>query len=152
MRFELFHTGYVVADLEAAMAELSAATGTSWRPVADAVDFGVRTAAGPRVLQGKRVYSLEGPPYLELIEVDGAVWGAGRPAGAMHVGYWVDDLAAAAEHLRGIGLTLAVSDAAPDGGFRSFAYFQSAAGPIIEILPRWRRDELLGPAEAGVDG
>jgi hypothetical protein len=128
------------------MAELGAATGCTWRPTVDAVDFRVRTGATEHVLQGRRVYSYEGPPYLELVEMGGEVWGEGRPAGPVHLGYWVDDLAEADAHLASHGLERVVSDAGADGGFALFAYYRSVAGPLIEILPRWRRDQILNEA------
>lgn len=144
MKLELFHTGYVVDDLEAAMSEVGAATGMTWRPILDRPELRVRTESGEHVVHGRRTYSVEGPPYLELIAVDGDVWGEGKPGGSTHLGYWVDDLATSARELEAQGLRMVVSDAATHGGFEAFAYFQSAAGPLIEILPRSRRAQILG--------
>ena len=145
---EFFHTGWVVPDLEEAMDEVASATHCTWRPIVDAVDFHVWTESGTPVLQGRRVYTVEGPPYLELVEMSGGVWGRGRPAGEAHLGYWVDDMAEAAAHLESVGMRRVVSDAGPGGSFSLFAYFVGASGTVVEILPRWRRDQILNSSDS----
>jgi hypothetical protein len=74
-----WQTGVLVPDLDAAMSELSAALGLTWT---DVVEFRL-SGVDRRV-----VYSLQGPPYLELIEDPAA---APEPR-IDHVGFWSDDV------------------------------------------------------------
>jgi hypothetical protein len=66
-----FHVCSVVPDLEAAMQELSAATGVSWQAIRD------RESADMR---WRLVYSAGGPPFIELVEGQlGTPWHTAEP-------------------------------------------------------------------------
>src|ERR1700733_3922246 len=87
---ELYHIGLTVPDLGVAMEQYTAAFGFSWatthesRP--EVIVDGERRQAEIAV-----TYSIQGPPYLELVqERRGAVWG-GRGVGAAGVAARVHD-------------------------------------------------------------
>ena len=93
-----FHVGVVVADIEAAMAELGEAMGVEWSgPIErDVGEWVVRAA-----------FARTPPPYLELIEGQpGSVWDATSGAGIHHLSYWSDDLDSASSSLETAGMPL----------------------------------------------
>jgi catechol 2,3-dioxygenase-like lactoylglutathione lyase family enzyme len=83
-----YHVGILVRDIAEARRRFGAALGISFGPVE------------PRVLnfaEGESdevmlCYSVEGPPYLELIEArGGGLFGLQHPEGVHHIGAWVHD-------------------------------------------------------------
>lgn len=102
---DFYHTGIVVPDLDAAMARLSALAGYTWiTPMSYRLPL--RTAGGTRELASTFVYSLQSP-HLELIrEVPGSPWTAPPGNAVHHLGYFTDDLAAAARTLEDNGFAL----------------------------------------------
>lgn len=88
-----FHVGVLVADLDAAMADFTRTLGIAFRPVSllvwDRVELDMRDGypeAGD-VQELRLVYSVAGPPYLELIEMTGnGVWGTQHAEGLHHIG------------------------------------------------------------------
>jgi catechol 2,3-dioxygenase-like lactoylglutathione lyase family enzyme len=139
-----FHTGYVVRDLETGMTEIGAATGLTWRPPKVTKGLRVWTPGGVLVVDASRAYSVEGPPYLELVASDDRVWGPQAPAGEYHLGFWVDDLDQGADLLEKRGLRRVVCDFGDLGKPTRFAYYCTPSGLRVEILPVHRREEILG--------
>lgn len=132
---DFYHTGIIVADLDAAMARLSALAGYRWiSPVSYTLPF--RTTAGTQEVTSTFVYSLQAP-HVELIkEVPGTAWTAAPGNAIHHLGYWTDDLAASAKMLEDNGFTFeATADTAPPD-LALFAYYLDAAGTRIEIVDR----------------
>jgi catechol 2,3-dioxygenase-like lactoylglutathione lyase family enzyme len=138
---DLYHTGIVVPDLDAAMARLSALAGYRWiTPLSYTLPF--RTVTGTSEFTSTFVYSLQSP-HLELIkEVPGSPWQAAPGNSIHHLGYFTDNLAEAAEALQRNGFTFeataAVSGAsgASDSDLSLFAYFVDSFGTRIEIVDR----------------
>jgi catechol 2,3-dioxygenase-like lactoylglutathione lyase family enzyme len=130
---DLYHTGLVVADMESAAKRLTAAMGYTWTIPVEA-DLMVATAAGDVEVPFRFVYSLQAP-HLELIqEAPGTIWTASADGAPHHLGYWVDDIVAAATQLEEAGYQL---EARPSGEALSmFAYFTDATGVRIEIVDR----------------
>ncbi|MGE2836176.1 VOC family protein [Mycobacterium sp. SMC-4] len=130
---ELYHTGLIVSDIDAATRRLSAAAGYTWTKPVEA-NLKVTTSAGDVDVPFKFVYSLQAP-HLEVVqEVPGTVWSAPVGAAAHHLGYWVDDLATAARKLEDAGYRL---EARPAGEtLTSFAYYIDDTGIRIEIVDR----------------
>ena len=95
---DCYHVGLVVEDIATAAARLTAAMGYQWTNPVEAT-LSVTTADGDTEVPFRFVYSVS-EPHLELIqEVPGTIWTAPAGGAAHHLGYWVDDLAAAAaEH------------------------------------------------------
>jgi hypothetical protein len=73
-----FHVGILVKDIEAAAADFGALLGTEFEPV-HSQQIGSDTV--------RLCYSLQGPPYLELMEMTGTgVWSPDQGEGLHHIG------------------------------------------------------------------
>jgi catechol 2,3-dioxygenase-like lactoylglutathione lyase family enzyme len=130
---DCYHTGLVVADMDAAAQRLTAAMGYRWTKPVEAT-LSVTTADGDVEVPFSFVYSVNAP-HLELIQqVPGTIWTVPAGGGAHHLGYWADDLAAAATQLERSGYRL---EARPSGDTLSmFAYYTDPNGVRIEIVDR----------------
>jgi catechol 2,3-dioxygenase-like lactoylglutathione lyase family enzyme len=112
----LYHVGILVTDIEAAKAHFAALLGLTFgetRVVAlkDVEDHGVVTDVDLPV-----AYSVEGPPFLELIEArEGGTWGIQHGEGLHHVGVWQDDLAERVAELLAAGHAAECVVRRPDG-------------------------------------
>jgi hypothetical protein len=138
---ELYHIGLTVPDVRAAMEQYAAAFGFSWAPLSegahDVIADGERRRAEIAV-----TYSMQGPPYLELIEERrGSIWGADG-FGLSHVGFWAEDLSAARRALEDSGLAARVHDAGPDGRPARYTYHPFAGGLWIELVHTSFRAQL----------
>jgi catechol 2,3-dioxygenase-like lactoylglutathione lyase family enzyme len=130
---DLYHVGLIVDDVEAAAKRLTASGGYQWtKPVE--YTLAVTTADGDYEVPFKFVYSLQAS-HLELVQqVPDTVWAAMPDGAAHHLGYWVDDLAAAASALEEAGYR---QEARPSGdGLSMFAYYIDPSGVRIEIVDR----------------
>jgi catechol 2,3-dioxygenase-like lactoylglutathione lyase family enzyme len=130
---DLFHIGIIVPDIASAAERLTAAAGYQWTKPVQAT-LPVTTDAGEHDVLFEFVYSLQ-PPHLELIrEAPGTIWTASPDTATHHLGYWVDDLSAAAQRLEAGGFR---QEARPRGDTLTlFAYYTDAAGVRIEIVDR----------------
>lgn len=130
---DLYHVGLIVPDLSAAIAAMSAAGGYTWTKPVEAT-LTVTTDAGDVDVPFQFVYSIEAP-HLELVTaVPDSIWAAPVGGAAHHLGYWVDDIEAAARHLEAAGFRI---EARPAGDRLSkFAYFVNPSGVRIEIVDR----------------
>jgi catechol 2,3-dioxygenase-like lactoylglutathione lyase family enzyme len=132
----LFHTGFIVADLRAAMDSYGAAMGVTW--------------AAPRVLEPMRlwrpdgaseelrleyVYSAEGPQHIELLKGSPGSYYDPATQHGFHVGVWVDDVRGETEALLARGWTLRAAGAAPDEGYGAFSYLlPPTGGMVVELV------------------
>lgn len=101
------HVGILVADLEAAIETWSQATGYSFTPI-----MNYRTDAyvdshdpHPHFHDAKIAFSIEGPPFIELMEFTGE--GTHSPAqgeGFHHLGFRVPDADARRDELAALGV------------------------------------------------
>jgi hypothetical protein len=131
---DLYHTGIVVTDLESAMAEFNELLGVSWRRVCES-EVAVVTPNGPEALRLRYVHSLEGPPYLELVEsIPGTVWDAHGEGHVHHLGIAVADPPTIASALEAGGMTWIVSDDRGEVAGSTFCYFAAKCGPLIELV------------------
>ena len=74
-----FHVGILVRDVEAARADFTARLGVEFEPV-----HSQQIATGETT---RFCYSLQGPPYLELVEMTGTgSWSPDQPEGFHHIG------------------------------------------------------------------
>lgn len=130
---DCYHVGMVVDDIDAAAARFTRSAGYRWtKPIE--YTLGVTMAGGDIAVPFRFVYSLQSP-HLELIqEVPGTIWSTSATGGAHHLGYWVDDIAAAAAQLERSGYR---AEARPTGDTLStFAYYTDPSGARIEIVDR----------------
>jgi Glyoxalase/Bleomycin resistance protein/Dioxygenase superfamily len=83
---ELYHIGLTVPDLGAAMAQYSATFGFTWASIHESTPE-VIVDGERRQAEIAVTYSMQGPPYLELVqERRGSIWGADGLA-LTHVGF-----------------------------------------------------------------
>jgi Glyoxalase/Bleomycin resistance protein/Dioxygenase superfamily len=132
-----FHVGIIVPDLGQARRDLSSTLGLTWSRE--------RHVEIPVVIQGKRVernmtvvYSVEGPPYLELVVESGPPWNA--QDGLHHMGMWSEDIIADIDALVAQKYTLeATTDNRLDNYNNGFAYLKSPTGILVELVDSRRR-------------
>jgi hypothetical protein len=126
-----YHFAVVVPDLPAACEELSRALGltwarTQWRRVQS------ETPDGRVAIDVTFVYSLQGPPYLELLEQrPGTIFGE---VGLHHMGVWSDDPRAESARLEECGcpwVSVNVDDA---GEWTSGLFHELACGLRVEVV------------------
>ncbi|MDR3665075.1 MAG: VOC family protein [Mycobacterium sp.] len=128
-----YHVGLIVPDLNQAITEMTAAGGYTWTKPVEAT-LAVTTTGGDIDMPFRFVYSIEAP-HLELIQaVPGTIWSTPKDGAAHHLGYWVDDLPAAAVKLEAAGYRCEARPAGPQ--LSAFAYYLSPTGVRIEIVDR----------------
>lgn len=111
-----YHLGFVVADIERAMSDMTHALGVRWRAAPDGQlgQWEYRIA-----------FSTEGPPFFEVIQGPvGSPWDATAGSRLDHIGYWSEDLSTDQEWLAQAGAPVDF-DACPFG--RSFTYHRLAS-------------------------
>lgn len=141
-----FQVGLLVKDLDAARDELGRAVGLEWGEtlVREAGEWSMRTC-----------FSLQGPPYVELIEgPPGSPWDPGELPHIDHIGFWALDIPLAKERLEREGLELEI-DGSALGSAVPFSYHRSrAAGVRIELIDDsaraafYERWQLVDPRSA----
>jgi len=144
---DAYHTGFVVADIDSAMAELTALFGVEWTPVEDR-NMKVRTPDGPLEGRLRFAYTLGEAPHLELLEpVPGTVWD--QPAeltsglgAAHHVGVWTEDFAETSARLEAAGFPRLLTFDDGSGRALGFAYHRLPSGVLVELVDAARRPEL----------
>jgi hypothetical protein len=145
---ELYHVGYVVDDIEKAMAALSATAGRTWSEIRPR-HLKVQVDDSPEILQVELLaaYSRPGPPYVELIQdVSGGIWSGGAHGGARldHLGYWEADLPGRVAALRAAGCTQVVHAVDDSGNPVRFAYMRApGGGPWLELVDESVKPELM---------
>src|ERR1700738_1733413 len=138
---DFYHIGVTVPDVHAAMDRYSAAFGFTWARLHER-SVRVIVDGTPRGAEIAVTYSLEGPPYLELVqERGGSVWGADGFA-LTHAGFWAEDLEAAKRRLDESGLIARVHADTSGGGPMRFSYHQFATGLLIELVTTTLNAEL----------
>ena len=94
MNEPFFHVGILVKDVEAARADFTARLGVEFEPV-----HSQQLATGETTTF---CYSLQGPPYLELVEMTGTgSWSPDQPEGFHHIGVSDPDVPARCAALGG---------------------------------------------------
>jgi hypothetical protein len=128
-----FHTGIVVVDLEAALAELTALFGYGWCDEVR-VDQPVRLPSGETTARFRFRYSRSTPRLEVIAQQPGTLWMPPEGSGIHHLGYWSDDVAADSAALAAAGYAFEASGLGPDGP--SWAYYRSPDGPRVELVSR----------------
>jgi hypothetical protein len=138
---DLYHIGLTVPDLGAAMEQYAATFGFSWATIHESTPE-VIVDGERRQAEIAVTYSIQGPPYLELVqERRGSIWGADGFA-LTHVGFWTEDLSADRRALDESGLVARVHDAGGDGRPPRFSYHPFAGGLWIELVHTSFKAEL----------
>jgi Glyoxalase/Bleomycin resistance protein/Dioxygenase superfamily len=138
---DLYHVGLTVPDLHEAMELYSRAFGFDWATVHErsptVIVDGVSREAEIAV-----TYSVQGPPYLELVEERrGDIWGAAGLS-LTHVGFWAEDIDAARGGLEAMGLPTRMHAPDIEGAPMRFSYHQTSSGLWIELVHTRFKAEL----------
>lgn len=144
---DLYHTGFVVDDLDAAQEQFGSLLGVSWLTGGGTVQ--IVTPDGSSVVDTRYALSAEGPHHVELVQsVPGTLYIASGSASAHHLGYWVDDVEAASQALEKCGLPCAAS-VGVEGSRRGpmAAYHRAGEGIYLEVVARFMR-RVLFPEES----
>jgi hypothetical protein len=138
---DLYHIGLVVPDVREAMEQYSTAFGFTWARIHESMQEVIADGERRRA-EIAVTYSMQGPPYLELVqERRGSIWGEDGFA-LSHVGFWAADLGAGKRALDETGLVARVHDAGPDGRPARFSYHPFAGGLWIELVHTSFKSEL----------
>lgn len=126
-----YHFGLVVENLEQARAELTAALGLSWaRDQCRSVC--IEWAGVAQALDMAYAYTVEGPPYLEIIEQrPGSLY---DKLGLHHIGLWSDDPAGESSRLAGLAWPRESVGLAPDGTWAGALYHRGTSGLRVEVV------------------
>jgi hypothetical protein len=131
----LYHISIDVPDIGAAMERLTDDLALSWRPLIEVPKVTLGSDGRTIDYVHRVVYSVEGPPALELCEM---VPGATAPASEMfriaHAGYWVEDLVGEWRRLRKRGWQPPLDSIGEDREPEGSALLRSADGLTIEIV------------------
>lgn len=135
---QLFHVGVVADDIDAAMRQMSADLGLTWKGGRPAM-HDLCVYGEERSIEMRIAHSVEGPPHVELIQaVPGTPWEAAS-AGMHHLCYWSDDAAALCARFEAQGHRRILGRAGAASG-----YFLSPEGMIVEIIHGDLHDRLAG--------
>jgi catechol 2,3-dioxygenase-like lactoylglutathione lyase family enzyme len=128
-----YHTGIVVADLDAALDRLTKQAGYQFCDPME-LEFPVRTPAGESMVTLRFTYSRPPGAQVEVIQqVPGTVYMPEPGSGLHHLGYWVDDVDEASSALEAAGAPLEAAGPGPDGKLM-WAYHRPEHGPRYELV------------------
>lgn len=142
---ELYHTGIIVDDVDAAKEEYSELMGVTWGLEGER-DVPVWMPEGARTMSFRFAYTAEGPHRLELVRpTPGTLWEVTGVGHAHHLGYWCADVAGTSRELARRGLPLrakvGVDDEADDAGI---VLHQARTGVYIELVDVANRERMFG--------
>jgi catechol 2,3-dioxygenase-like lactoylglutathione lyase family enzyme len=141
----LFHTGIVVKDIEAAKTEYTDVFGVGWAFQGE-FEMPVWMPSGPITISFCFAYTAEGPHRLELVrELPGTLWTVAGAGQVHHVGYWADDVGEASAELsrRGLPLCAKVGTDSPDA-LAPIVIHQASTGAYIELIDVAMRQTMFG--------
>jgi hypothetical protein len=126
-----YHFGLVVEDLDAARQQIGQVLGVHWAKTQRRL-LRQESAAGPVTNEICFTYTLEGPPYLELIEQrPGTVY---AELGLHHIAVWSDDPVAESQRLEAHGWPRETVVLADDGTWAGGLYHQGTGSLRIEVV------------------
>jgi hypothetical protein len=129
-----YHVGIVVDDPAATMKQLSSLFGYEWcDELGGAVDV---TLGGRDTTVDLRAWYSKTSPRLEIVQsIPGTVWTPAQGSGIHHLGYWVDDVAAASAELERHGYqTEALGKRGVGAPY--WAYLRQPTGLRVELVSR----------------
>lgn len=129
----VYHVGFVVQDMEAAMAHLGAALGITFVPPIELPYREITTPDGPKPAQLRLTYSTR-PVHVELIESCGdTLWDWESRQRGHHLGVWADDMEAEADRLDAHGMPRLWWVRGDDGKL-IFSYHDTPYGFYLELV------------------
>jgi hypothetical protein len=126
-----YHVGFIVPELGQAQRDLSSTLGLSWASQ-QRRDLPVMVEGATVQRDISFVYSIEGPPYIELIGANEPPWSA--QDGLHHMGIWSEDVVADMEALIAEKYTVAATGLNRKGYTGGFAYLNSPTGILLELV------------------
>jgi hypothetical protein len=143
-----YHVGMVVPDVPRAMEELTEVLGVSWGRVQRRQNT-MDTPQGPAPTEVCFAYTLDGPPYLEVIEQrPGTVFAT---LGLHHLGLWTDDQRAESTRLGDAGWPRETVSVLPDGTWGGGLYHVGLDCVRLELVDISRSEPRLRNYLAGGD-
>ena len=135
-----FHVGFIVADVETAMAQLGPTLGVTWHPP-QVFSLDIMMGEERVGFDVTFTYSKEGPVQIEVAHgPKGTLWDVDDYGGPNHNGYWSDDLVGDVDRLTAGGFELLYSGAGEEPGPQGFAMLQAPWGMRVELI-----DEVMKP-------
>ncbi|MGE0387611.1 MAG: VOC family protein [Gammaproteobacteria bacterium] len=132
------HVASVVPDLDRAMKEIGAQLGATWAEP-QCSDSTLTFPDGPHTTRAMRVtYSLQGPPYLELLEGSQdpkSIWYIGDGPRFHHLGIYVADWRGETRRLEALGM---IVEAIGSG----MSYVRDPMGVRYELMS-WKGKDLV---------
>ena len=134
---DMFHVGYLVPDIYAAMEDLGGSFDLEWTEVISRTDQKCWTPErGSFLCELTFAYSRSGPQHIELLQgVAGTVWDNHGAGHLHHAGVWAD-VAALTDSLIARGWTLEAAQLPPEQGYGSFSYVRSPTGFLLEPVAK----------------
>jgi catechol 2,3-dioxygenase-like lactoylglutathione lyase family enzyme len=144
-----YHTGLVVPDVRETAARYSDLLGLRFASLRRST-MSVVVDGEPREAELLVTYSIDGPPYLELIEEQsGGVWGSDA-LGLSHVGFWAADLPDAVERMAAMVLPSRVHEVDSNGRLNRFSFHPGDGGLWLELVATLFQPQLMKWLESGV--
>jgi catechol 2,3-dioxygenase-like lactoylglutathione lyase family enzyme len=132
----MYHMGIVVPDMTSAIDLYSGLLGFEFAKVREQ-RLDVLADGRPRQVELLFTYSVNGPPYLELIEeVAGSTW-ASDSFGMNHLGFWARDIRKGAAQLEAAGLPARVRTVAT-----RVSYHATPNGVWVELVDQSFENDL----------
>lgn len=133
---KIFHTGYLVPDLDLAMQHYGVALGLNWAKPFTFEELPLWTPGeGLHHLRLEVIYSTEGPHHLELQKGPAGSYYDPVLRSGHHVGIWVEDVAAAVGHQQAHGWTVQAAGTSPEDGYGAFVYLEPPGGGLtVELV------------------
>lgn len=129
----IYHVGFVVPDLDEAMATLGPALGVTFLPPMDLPFPTLETPEGPRAVALRLTYSTR-PVHLELIgTAPGSLWDFDDHRRGHHLGIWTEEIADEADRLDSHGMKRLWWVFGDDGAM-VFSYHDTPYGFYIELV------------------
>jgi catechol 2,3-dioxygenase-like lactoylglutathione lyase family enzyme len=137
----LFHVGILVPDMAEATERFAQVLGLTFKEPAIARVDRFEQGSKVEVLDLRITWSVEGPPYLELLESQDNEGLYGRAQeGLHHVGLWEPDPEALMKRLQGLGLRNEATQYAPDDGIlATYTAPREMYGTRLEFIEGSRR-------------
>lgn len=139
MQAPFYHVGIVVPELGQAQRDLTSTLGLHWASV-QRRDMPVWIGGRATRREISFVYSVEGPPHVELIGAAEPPWQASE--GLHHMGVWSEDVVADMEALVAERYTVAATGLDRHGRHGGFAYLSSPTGLLVELVDARTKSSL----------
>jgi catechol 2,3-dioxygenase-like lactoylglutathione lyase family enzyme len=138
-----WHVGILVKDLDAAIARFTKVLGTTFASPTTMELPGFQDTYGSTTAL-RVAFSIDGPPYLELMEQAGTgMFSPDQPEGLHHVGIWAEEIDQELAALERDGMRIAARGFVDGHLAGFFCRPEDMCGVKFEWLPDSRRQSIL---------